>query len=130
MDITIGETYATPYPFVRREVELPPDSPDATGMATTMSWVPGVEREHYHHESDADAYADGLGEMLMTVIDVHKPGRFPARVFYTRQWKDPSGHVFGKAGLRIVTAEKFRRLRKGYQHEFDLRASQHQEPHP
>lgn len=115
-EITIGKTYAVRYPFVLRDVDVPPDDPEATSMSI-KSWCPGVEWEHSDPYSDADARADAFGEMLMAVIDVHKPGRFPPRVFYTRQWKDPTGRVFGKAGLRIVTAEKFRRLCKGYRHE-------------
>lgn len=117
MSIEIGKTYSVLYPFVLRDVDVAPDDPEAAVPKTIKSWCPGVEWERNDPYSDADACADALGEMLLTVIDIHKPGRFPVRVFYTRQWKDPNGHTFGKGALRIATMEKFRRLAKGYQHE-------------
>lgn len=115
--IEVGKTYNVRYPFVLEDVELPPDDPEATQMAKVKSWRPGVKWEQDDEYSDAAACADAFGEMLLTVVDVHKPGRFPTRVFYTRQWKDPNGRVFGKGGLRITTLERFRRISRGYQHQ-------------
>ncbi|MFZ5621139.1 MAG: hypothetical protein ACOY5W_08980 [Pseudomonadota bacterium] len=111
--ITVGETYSVRYPFVREKVELFGED----GPYETMSWRPGAEWEQEDEYRDAVACADAFGEMLLTVVSLHKPGRFPTRAFYTRQWKDPDGRVFGKGGLRISTAEKFRRISKGYRHE-------------
>ena len=114
--IEVGKTYSVRYPFVLEDVELPPDDPDATQMSNVKSWRPGVEWDQVD-EYCAYACADAFGEMLLTVIDVHKPGRFPTRVFYTRKWKDPNGKVFGKCGLRITTVDRFRRISSCYKHE-------------
>lgn len=116
-EVEIGKTYSVRYPFVLEEVELPPDDPEATQMATVKSWRPGVEWEQ-QDEGQACGVAEAIGEMLLTVVDVHKPGRFPTRVFFTRQWKDPNGRVFGKGALRIMTLDAFRRRMRGYLHEF------------
>lgn len=112
----IGKTYTVTFPFVLEDVEILPDDPEATELVKVKSWRPGIEWEQ-HDSGDSDACADALGEMLLTVVDVHRPGRFPTRVFYTRQWKDPMGRVFGKGGLRITTLEAFRRRVAGYKHE-------------
>lgn len=45
---------------------------------------------------------------------------YQSRVFFTRQWTDPDGATFGKRGLHVVTIEKFRRLCRGYAHEFEM----------
>lgn len=120
-EVEIGKTYSVRYPFVLEDVELPPDEPEAWDKPPVMtkSWRPGVE---FEQEDEGQAYgvAEAVGEMLLTVIDVHKPGRFPTRVFYTRQWKDPNGRVFGKGGLRITTLDAFRRRMRGYMHEYWL----------
>ena len=118
--VIAGQSFEVPYPFVRVTVELPPDDPEANQMATVESWRPGVEWSQDSPYCEAEAAADGIGAMLLTVIDVHKPGRFPARVFFTRQWRDPDGKVFGKSGLRITTVPAFLRRTKGYMHEFYL----------
>ena len=114
--IEVGKTYIVRYPFVRDEVELPPDDPEATQMAKVKCWRPGVDWEQ-ENAGSAVACADSFGEMLLTVVDMHKPGRFPTRVFYTRQWKDPDGRIFGKRSLLITTQERFRRISRGYRHE-------------
>ena len=121
LKVEIGKTYSVRYPFVLEDVELPPDDPEALDNTPVMtkSWRPGVE---FEQDDGGDAYgvAEAVGEMLLTVIDVHKPGRFPTRVFYTRQWKDPNGRVFGNGGLRITTLDAFRRRMRGYMHEYWL----------
>ena len=61
-----------------------------------------------------------MGSMVLTVVDVFKPGRYPARVFYTRQWIDPDGKVFGKSALRMTTVSAFLRRTRGYMHDFYL----------
>ena len=106
-------------PGAHMPVTFEGDEPEATQMQMVKSWRPGVEWEQ-DDEYAAHGVAEALGEMLLTVVDIHKPGRFPTRVFYTRQWKDPNGKVFGKAGLRITTLDAFRRRLRGYMHEFWL----------
>lgn len=118
-EIKSGDLFAVPYPYFRETVDLPPDDPEGTGPNTVQSWRPGTQAESdggYGVQSAADA----MGAMLLTVIDVYKPGRFPARVFFTRQWRDPEGKVFGKGGLRITTVPAFLRRTKGYMHDFYL----------
>ncbi len=117
--IKAGDEFAVPYPYFRELVELPPDDPEATAMAQVQSWRPGTFTES-DGGYDVQSAADAMGEMLLTVVDVHKPGRFPVRVFFTRQWRDPDGKVFGKGGLRITTVPAFLRLTRGYMHDFYL----------
>jgi hypothetical protein len=118
-EVQAGALFTVPYPYFREEVTLPPESPE-DGLLTAITWRPGVK--WVQNYDDSDAVAEGMGAMLLTVIDVHKPGRFPARVFFTRQWRDPDGKVFGKGALRITTVPAFRRRAKGYMHEFELLA--------
>jgi hypothetical protein len=115
--VTAGAVFTVPYPYIREEVDLPPEGPEE-GPVTAITWRPGVRWVQVYDDSEAEA--EGMGSMLLTVIDVHKPGRFPARVFFTRQWRDPDGKTFGKGGLRITTVPAFLRRVKGYMHEFEL----------
>lgn len=110
------------YPFVRCRVSV---FDGVDGCTEIDSWKPGVEyREvragNAYYEPEAEAFADGVGRMLLTEVSRHRPGRYPERVFYTRAWVNPDGVTFGKPALRIATAEKFRRLCKGYQHPYQL----------
>jgi len=115
--VEIGKTYRVRYPFVLAMVDLPDPDPEGPGFYTTKSWRPGVEHGN-DDNGDGWSAADGHGEMLLTVVDVHKPGRFPARVFFTRQWQDPAGKVFGKGKLHIMTLPAFKRRLGGYLHEY------------
>lgn len=103
------------YPFVLEDVD-----PWFEGIEGTMkSWRPGV-RYQLVPPDDSEAVADAHGTMIMTVVSIHKPAHYPERVFYTRRWRSPLGKEFGKPRLIIVTAEKFRRLARGYQHKYRL----------
>lgn len=114
MHIAEGSTHSAAYPFCRDTAYLP----DEDGMAEVPTWRPGTRNEHI--DDDFWIAADAMGEMLLTVVGVYKPGRFPTRVFYTRQWKDPEGKVFGKGKLHITTQQHFRSLLRGYRHEYHL----------
>jgi len=108
-----GEVFGIAYPFVRAVyTDL-----DEDGYADRPTWNPGVRFENVGPE-DVEAVADGTGRCQFTVVSTHKPGRFPTRVFFTRRFIDPDGNEFGKGKLHMCTAEKFRRLIKGYQHDF------------
>jgi hypothetical protein len=77
------------------------------------SWIPGCSNEF----DGVDGYfpvAGKMEEMHLTIVDIHKPGKYPTRVFYTRKWKDLNGKVFGKNNLHICATGKFKRLIKGY----------------
>ena len=120
MDIQEGETYTVKYPFSRAEVSLPDGE---GGFYTMKSWSPGC-RDEWVPPDDVELVADGHGEMLLNVVARFKPGKYPERIFYTRQWKDPDGKVFGKTKLHIAAIYKFRRLAAGYY--FDYRVSNEQ----
>lgn len=83
---------------------------DENGPYDFPSWRPGSEPDedgaHYH----------GEGFMVLTVVSVHKPGKYPPRVFYTRKWIDPQGKEFGKDNLRVTSQGNFRRLVQGYRY--------------
>lgn len=115
--LAAGAVFMVAYPYFREEVELPPADAESYPN-TAITWRPGVRWVQVYDDSEAEA--EGMGSMMLTVVDVHKPGRFPARVFFTRQWVDPDGKVFGKGGLRITTVPAFLRRVKGYMHEFKL----------
>jgi hypothetical protein len=117
-----GEVFRVKYPFVRFDFdELAGDLEG--GVVTVKSWKPGVEFVPVgYYGEDSEGVCDGEGEMVLTVVDVHKPGRFPSRVFFTRSWVDPDGKAFGKGGLHIMTAQAFKRRVAGYMHEYRLRA--------
>lgn len=105
--------FRAPYPFVRAKYE----GCDADGYFESETWKPGTEFRATD-DGDTDCIANGTGEIILTVISVHKPGRYPTRVFFTRRWRDPGGREFGKSKCLCATLEKFRRLARGYQFEF------------
>lgn len=103
--ITAGATFEVDYPFVQEEYETWGED----GPYKLKSWKPGCEYRLVPPDN-SEAYANGMGKMLLSVVDVHTPGKYPTRVFYTRRWIPPTGKAFGKARLHICTLEKFRRL--------------------
>ena len=111
-----GDTIVIPYPFVRGTYL---DLSCEDGFADKPTWTPGVRYEAVGPE-DSGAVADAIGSCAFTVEAVFKPGRFPTRVFFTRQYTNPDGAKFGKTKLHIATLDKFRRLAKGYQHPFGI----------
>ena len=111
--LEVGRTYTVaPFPFKRETYLSPEDGSDV------VSWAPGVRFEPMPYGENAEAVADGEGAMLLTVVSLHKPGRYPTRVFYTRQWRDPDGKVFGDTKLRVTVVSAFRRRLTGYLHEY------------
>ena len=119
----VGQELIAPYPFYRGTyTEF-----DVDGPYEAETWIPGVRNELVPPDS-AEAVYDGLGKIILEVVSVHKPGRFPCRVFFTRQWEDPSGRRFGSRQCRIATLQKFRRLAKGYEHECRPALANGQEP--
>lgn len=117
-----GDVFRVRYPFVRCEVDTPDDDPEGVGYVRIISWTPGVEFvDKPPTGEDNEAVCDGEGEMVLTVVDTHRPGKFPTRVFFTRAWVDPDGKTFGKSGLHIMTAQAFKRRAAGYMHEYRQR---------
>lgn len=123
-DLAAGDVFRVPYPFIRDTyTAFENDGEGHYGSSEQATWKPGTRIETvYIAPDDCDAVymADGVGEIILTIISVHKPGRFPTRVFYTRQWRSPDGKEFGKRGCRCAVSEKFRRLARGYLYPFKV----------
>lgn len=117
--VEAGSVYMAPHPFVWELGSKPGDDPEGPHSIQFMTWRPGL-RAVFLYPDDSEEVADGMGFQILTVVSVHKPGRFPPRVFYTRQWQDPRGRQFGKAGLRIKTLGAFKTLAGGWRHEFRM----------
>lgn len=117
--LEIGMTYRVAYPFVRCVAEIPEFDGEHCTVARLSGWRPGCEadQEDTLYGSTVLA-ADAHGEMLLTVVGIYKPGKYPERVFFVREWKDPDGKVFGKPKLRVTTTAAFRGLLKGYRHDY------------
>lgn len=121
--IIAGQLHRVPYPFCWEKFTAYPVK-YGPGVETD-TWRPGtqmVDGGEYgrYGEQELSAVSHGMGFMLAEVISIHKPGRFPERVFFTRTWETPDGKQFGKQKLRITTTAAFRRLIKGYRYEFEL----------
>lgn len=99
-----GAVFERWYPFKREEVEIW----DNDGAIGAISWVPGWYYQDSGPEDQEPAW-DGEGVEIRTLVSLHKPGRYPERAFYVRQWRDPDGKVFGKTALRMTTASAFRK---------------------
>ena len=114
------QVFEIPYPFVREAVTLD----DGEGnYSETMSWRPGVDLKLSGGPDggDTDALADGIGSQILTVVSVHTPPTWPTRVFYTRRWRDPMGHEFGKRKLFFRSQSSFSMLLAGYRHRYHRR---------
>ena len=110
-----GAEIEVAYPFVREEYH----GFGEDGPFKRMTWRPGTRSEPVYPD-DAEEVADAIGTQIITIVSVHKPGRFPARVFFTRRWRDPDGHEFGKANCHIKTEQSLRRRCRGFGYEFRL----------
>ncbi len=113
--IQAGQVFQFSYPFVRDVFS----EMDEDGVSESPTWKPGA-RFVNTPTGGTDTLADGIGQQILTVIGSYKPGKYPLRIFYTRQWRDPSGKVFGKGSLRIKSQAAFTNLLSGYRHEFEL----------
>jgi hypothetical protein len=114
-EFTAGQQFRNAYPFVRGTYS----TFDEDGEQEVQTWNPGARFEAAGYWGDeTDVIADGEGFQILTVIDVHKPGKYPERVFYTITWIDPDGREFGKGKLHIATTEKFRRWSRGFKFSY------------
>lgn len=106
------------FPFVREEYSGPLDGEFVDDAKT---WRPGTRVEHGDYEfSDELWLADGEGVMVLEELGSFKPGRFPMRTFYLRRFIAPDGREFGKGKVRVIATSAFRRMLKGYRHEYSL----------
>ena len=114
MELKIGETYRVKYPFIMAEHT----TVDLDGQPVCKEcWRPGT-RDEFVPPDTGEAVADDEGAMLLTVVDIHKPGRYPERVFYTRKWEDPEGGAFGATKLHITTTPTFKRRATSFYYEY------------
>lgn len=109
------EIYEVDYPFIRTVAE----EFDEDGPHQFLFWCPGVANRPVPPD-DCEAFANGMGKMILTVVGRYKPGKYPERVFFTRSWIDPDGKCFGKGGLHICVASKFKRISQSYAVPFVL----------
>ncbi len=117
MPYSAGQSFSIVYPFIRDTYT----AMDEEGGAEVKTWRPGVHIEHGgRYSDDAVIWADAEGSANFTVVACFKPGHFPTRVFYTRQFVNPDGKTFGKRKMLMATVEKFRRLTKGYLYGYDV----------
>lgn len=96
-------TYRVPclFYYSTKKIQLGYNAPE-----TNEGWVPGTETDC--DGEDCFHITHGVGRKIIKVIAVCKPGKYPARVFYVRQWESPSGVVFGKTNLKIKTLGNFK----------------------
>lgn len=111
----VGQEIKADYPFVRSTYE---DCSDGE-LVELKTWKPGI-----NWESDGfdgfDACADANGKVVYNIVAIFKPGKFPERVFFVRNWIDPEGKRFGRNNLRITSVQNFRRLTLGYRHSYEF----------
>ena len=100
------DVFEVSYPFTRGTFAR-------FGEPEQPSWTPGTRYKPAGPE-DYEEVADGVGKQILTVVSVHKPGRYPERTFYTQQWEDPDGKRFGKGKLRMTTTPTFRKRTEGF----------------
>ncbi len=118
--IEAGKEYRAAFPFVRTTYEAAPEDPEEWGAPIERpTWRPGVEHEQTNN-GDSWSFAHADGEVAYSVIATFRPGKYPARVFYLRNWIDPDGKRFGKNNLRITTIQNFRLMLKGYRHDYEI----------
>lgn len=115
-EIAPGAVFEVTHPFTLEDATL---GYDENGPIRGKSWRPGVRFEMISHE-DSGAFADAVGKQVLIVVGIYKPGTFPERTFYTRQWVSPRGKRFGKTRLHIMTTQAFRRLIKGYRYSYEV----------
>lgn len=114
--MTTASTHKIKFPFVRDEYSGPMDGEFVDAVKT---WKPGTRCEHGDYEfSDEQWVADGEGFMVLEVLGVFKPGKYPERTFYLRHFIDPDGRQFGKANVRVIASSAFKRMLKGYRHQY------------
>ncbi|PCI04587.1 MAG: hypothetical protein COB78_09855 [Hyphomicrobiales bacterium] len=72
-------------------------------------WIPGFKVSEDETENGNILYAHDHGKAIYTVVSIHRPGKYPIRVLYTRHWVDPTGTAIKGKGLRCLSIAKFKR---------------------
>ena len=115
-EIEPGAVFELDHPFTRERSMV---GWDDEGAMYANSWCPGVRFEPIGPE-ESGAFADGVGKQILTIVSTHRPGKYPLRIFYTRQWIAPNGKRFGKDNLHIRAIQSFRQLIKGYRYTYEI----------
>lgn len=122
-DIKEGDVFKVKYPFCAEMIEEYEvlDDFNCQVVDTFKVWHPGTKITLTAPEGAERNEANGDGVMILRVVSVHKPGKFPTRVFYTREFIDPEGNsLTSKNALRVCSIGKFRRISKEYYYEYFL----------
>lgn len=109
-----GRAYSIAYPFLITTYQPPPEGDGEEGVSyppERETWRPGFEP--YATQYTEGYYCHGWGREVRRIVSIHKPGNYPARVFYVRSWVDPDGNAFGKTSLKIKSASAFKRWALG-----------------
>lgn len=117
-DIKPGAIFEVVHPFIRDGVSSLFDETEGKSV-TVESWRPGTRME-FVLPGGTQYVADDEGFQILEVVSLHKPGKYPTRVFYLRRWRDPSGHEFGKGELRCKSLSAFRGLIGGYRWPYEI----------
>ncbi len=118
-NLTPGQQFTVVYPFAHDTYVEHVEGDEGWQESEVPTWKVGV-RHADKGEGDVESIADAHGKSVLTVISVHKPGRFPTRVFFTRTWIAPDGKAFGKTKCRVTTVPTFMALTRGYRHPYVL----------
>jgi len=104
------------HPFTRVYIHGWDDEP-----YTFVGWRPGAWASKHISPDDVVAAAHGMGKCRFEVHGEYKPGRYPARVFFTQTYITPDGNELRGRGLRIKVKHYFERHLKhiGFEYEID-----------
>lgn len=111
MQLEPGMVIEVRHPFIRSTYTVMEEDCDYE----IPCWCPGTKRRDGGAFTDQ---ADGEGQQILTVVSLHTPGTYPERVFYTRQWRDPDGKVFGKRALQSCSRRKFATMCHAYRYPY------------
>lgn len=117
MTYETGQTFSVAHPFCRDTF-----SDKDCDYTQSPTWRPGIRQGPWRNPDGGSELqeADAMGHQLIEIVGTYRPGKWPVRVFYTRQWRDPDGKVFGKPRCFIKSQAAFTRLLSGYRVYFDL----------
>jgi hypothetical protein len=117
-----GDRFEFPYPFSRSTYDQMDggDEDNPPTFTAVPSWKVGPSSESDGMDG-CYSMADALGKCVLTVVSIHKPGKYPTRVFFTRTWITPDGKAFGKTKCRVTTVPTFLAMATGYMHDYELR---------
>jgi hypothetical protein len=119
--VTDGAVFNVSFPFVRDTWMAHDFDEDGAGSREVQTWKPGTRFEARGREGEyTECFADGMGVMVLTVVSVHKPGKYRPRVFYVRRWIDPDGKEFGVRKLRMSGIAAFKTICNGYRFPFEM----------